>query len=199
MCFYYARTSKWHLAGITELFLSLTRSIGVLIILPLLYEGLMPLLRENKNLKNLKNSRHKILPLFYLSLIPLGIISFMIFNYYLTEDFMAFAHAQVMWQRHAGNPLEILINGYHENIYTAFEAAFATIAISIFILLYRKIRFSYWLFGIYSIFVPLSTVIQSMPRFILVISLFTFFLRTLLKAVFQKILSRYLPLFFKAF
>jgi len=123
----------------------------------------------------------------------------MIFNYYLTEDFMAFAHAQVMWQRHAGNPLEILINGYHENIYTAFEAAFATIAISIFILLYRKIRFSYWLFGIYSIFVPLSTVIQSMPRFILVISLFTFFLRTLLKAVFQKILSRYLPLFFKAF
>ena len=169
MCFYYARTYKWQLVGITGFFLSLTRSVGVLVVLPLLYEGLMQLLKENKDLKSFKNSRDKILPLFYLSLIPLGIISFMIFNYYLTGDFMAFAHAQVMWQRHTANPLLVLINGYHGNLYTAFEAAFATISIFIFILFYRNIRFSYWLFGMYSIFVPLSTGIQSMPRFILVI------------------------------
>lgn len=169
MCFYYARTGKWHLAGITGFFLSLTRSVGVLVILPLLYEGLMPLLRENKNLKSLINSRHKILPLLYLSLIPLGTIFFMIFNYYLTGDFMAFTHAQVMWQRHAGNPLDFLINGFHRNIYTAFEAVFAAIVIFVLILFYKKIRFSYWLFCMYSIFVPLSTGIQSMPRFILVI------------------------------
>lgn len=169
MCFYYARTGKWHLAGIIGFFLSLTRSVGVLIVLPLLYEGLMPLLRENESLKSFRNSMHKILPLFYLSLVPLGTISFMILNYHLTGDFMAFTHAQVMWQRHFGNPLDILINGYHGNIYTAFEAIFASIAIFIFILFYRKIRFSYWLFCMYSIFVPLSTGIQSMPRFILVI------------------------------
>lgn len=168
MCFYYARIGKWHLVGITGFFLSLTRSIGVLIVLPLLYEGLMPLLKENKTLKSLKNSRHQILPLFYLSLIPLGIIFFMIFNYYMTGDFMAFAHAQVMWQRHFGNPFGILIKGYHGDIYSAFEAASATIAILIFILFYRKIRFSYWLFCMYSIFVPLFTGVQSMPRFILV-------------------------------
>lgn len=169
MCFYYARTGKWHLVGITGFLLSLTRSIGVLVVLPLLYEGLMPLLKENKDIKSFKNSRDKILPLFYLSLIPLGTISFMIFNYYLTGDFIAFAHAQVMWQRYLANPLEILVNGYHESIYTAFEAAFTTISIFIFILFYRKIRFSYWLFGMYSIFTPLSTGIQSMPRYILVI------------------------------
>jgi hypothetical protein len=169
ICFYYARTGKWYLVGITGFFLSLTRSTGVLIVLPLLYEGLMPLLKDNKSLKNLKSSWHQILPLFYLSLIPLGTILFMIFNYYLTGDFMAFAHAQVMWQRHLGNPLVILIMGYHGDIYTAFEAAFATIAIFIVILFYRKIRFSYWIFFMYSIFVPLSTGIWSMPRFILVI------------------------------
>ena len=169
MCFYYARTYKWQLVGITGFFLSLTRSVGVLVVLPLLYEGLMQLLKENEDLKSFKHSRDKILPLFYLSLIPLGIISFMIFNYYLTGDFMAFAHAQVMWQRHTANPLLVLINGYHGNLYTAFEAAFATIFIYMFILFYRNIRFSYWLFGMYSIFVPLSTGIQSMPRFILVI------------------------------
>jgi hypothetical protein len=170
MCFYYARTGKWQLAGITGFFLSLTRSIGVLVILPLLYEGLMPLLKENKDLKSFKNSRNKILPLFYLSLIPLGTIFYMIFNHYLTGDFLAFVHGQVMWQRHAANPLLVLINnGYHGRIYSVFEAAFATFFIFIFILFYRKIRFSYLLFSMYSIFVPLSTGIMSMPRYILVI------------------------------
>ncbi|WP_269851356.1 hypothetical protein [Methanosarcina horonobensis] len=51
MCFYYARTGKWQLAGIFGFFLSLTRSVGVLIVLPLLYEGLMPLLKEKGYLK----------------------------------------------------------------------------------------------------------------------------------------------------
>ena len=169
MCFYYARKGKWQVAGVTGFCLSLTRSVGVLVVLPLLYEGLMPLLKENYDLKSFKSYGDKILPLFYLLLIPLGTFSYMLFNYHLTGDFMAFAHAQVMWQRHLANPLGILINNYHGNIYTAFEAAFATISIFIFIFFYRKIRFSYWLFGIYSIFVPLSTGIQSMPRYILVI------------------------------
>jgi hypothetical protein len=169
MCFYYARIGRWQLAGIMGFFLSLTRSTGVLIVLPLLYEGLMPLLKENKGLKSFKNARGKILPLFYLSLIPLGMISFMIFNYHLTGDFMAFAHAQITWGRHLANPLETLINGYQGNIYAAFEAVFAAVSIFVLILSYRKIRFSYWFFGMYSIFVPLSTGIQSMPRFMLVI------------------------------
>lgn len=169
MCFYYARKGKWQVAGVTGFCLSLTRSVGVLVVLPLLYEGLMPLIKENYDLKSFKSCGDKILPLFYLLLIPLGTFSYMIFNYHLTGDFMAFAHAQVMWPRHLANPLGILINNYHGNIYTAFEAAFATISIFIFIFFYRKIRFSYWLFGIYSIFVPLSTGIQSMPRYILVI------------------------------
>jgi hypothetical protein len=51
----------------------------------------MPLLKENKDLKSFKNSRGKILSLFYLSLIPLGIIFSMIFGHYLTGDFLAFA------------------------------------------------------------------------------------------------------------
>ncbi len=169
MCFYYARIGKWYLVGITGFFLSLTRSTGVLVVLPLLYEGLMPLLREYKALKSLKNTRYQILPLFYLFLIPLGTILVMIFNYHITGDSMAFAHAQVMWHRHFGNPLGILIDSYRRNIYSAFEAASTTIAIFIFILFYKKIRFSYWLFCMYSILVPLSTGILSMPRFILVI------------------------------
>jgi len=118
---------------------------------------------------SLENLREIIIPLFYLSLIPIGTIFFMIYNYYLTGDFIAFMHAQVMWQRHLANPLEILIDGFSGNIFTTFEAAFAAISIFIFIIFYRKMRPSYWLFVMCSIFVPLSTGIMSMPRYILVI------------------------------
>jgi hypothetical protein len=169
MCFYYARTDRWKMIGILGFFLALTRSVGILIVFPLLYEGLMPLIKENRGLKNFKNFEKKLLPLLYLSSVPLGLISFMIFNYYLTGDFLAFAHAQAMWGRHPVNPLDTLINAYYGNIYTFFEAIFTMISIFIVILFYRKIRFSYWLFSMYSFILPLSTGIQSMPRYILVI------------------------------
>jgi hypothetical protein len=101
MCFYYARKGKWHLVGIPEFFLSLARSIGVLVVLPLLCKFLMQFLKEKKDIISFKNHRGMILPLFYLSFIPLGTISFMIYNYYLTGDFLAFVHAQGMGGRHA--------------------------------------------------------------------------------------------------
>lgn len=169
MCFYYARKGEWHMVGVTGFFLSLTRSVGVLIILPLLYEVFMPLLKENKVIMRRENLKGIIIPLFYLSLIPVGTIFFMIYNYYVTGDFLAFMHAQVMWQRHLTNPLEVLIDAFSGNIFTTFEAAFAAISIIIFVIFYKKMRFSYWLFGMYSIFVPLSTGIMSMPRYISVI------------------------------
>lgn len=173
MCFYYARTDKWHLTGIAGFFLSLTRSVGVLIALPLLYEGLVPLLKENlkesRNLKSFKESRDEILPLLYLLLIPLGTISFMVFNFYLTGDFLAFVHGQATWGRYHGSPVEFLIDGYKGNMYSTFETVFTVISLLIFLLFFKKLRFSYWLFAMYSILVPLSTGIQSMPRYILVI------------------------------
>ena len=169
MCFYYARTGKWQLAGIFGFFLSLTRSIGVLIILPLLYEGMMSLFKEKRALKSFKEQKRRILPLLYLSLIPLGTISYMAFNFYLNGDFLAFVHGQTAWGRYQGNPLEFLIDGYHGSMYTTFEAVVTAIFILIFILFFKKIRFSYWLLCMYSVFIPLSTGIQSMPRYILVI------------------------------
>jgi len=169
ICFYYARTGKWHLAGVSGFFLALTRSVGVLIVLPLLYEGLVSVLKENKNLKSIKESRDQILPLLYLLLIPLGTISFMVFNFYLTGDFLAFVHGQAAWGRYHGNPVEFLIDGYKGNMYNTFESVFTVISLLIFLLFFKKVRFSYWLFAMYSILVPLSTGIQSMPRYILVI------------------------------
>ncbi|MGB9928924.1 MAG: hypothetical protein ACPK85_11055 [Methanosarcina sp.] len=169
MCFYYARKEKWHLVGISGFFLSLTRSVGVLVVLPLLCEILIPLLKEKKSIISLKSLKEIRTPLSYLLLIPFGTVSFMIYNYHVTGDFLAYMHAQAMWQRHLSNPLEVLIHAFSGNIFISFEAAFTLIFLFVFIIFYKKMRFSYWLFCMYSIFVPLSTGIMSMPRYILVI------------------------------
>jgi hypothetical protein len=78
-------------------------------------------------------------------------------------------HAQAMWKGILQTLWRLLLMVFSGDIFTAFEAAFATISIFILIIFYRKMRFSYWLFSMFSIFIPLSTGIMSMPRYILVI------------------------------
>ena len=162
-CFYYARKGNWFLVGLLGFLLSLTRSIGVVIIIPILYEYL----------KSKSVSRD----IFYLLLIPLGLLLFMIYNYYLTGDFLAFVHIQWAWGRHLANPLKTIYIGLTSSDMTLFllsPAIFATISLSILVIFYNRIRLSYWIFGLCSLIIPLSTGLYSMPRYALVV--FPFFI-----------------------
>jgi len=156
-CFYYARKGNWFLVGALGFCLSLTRSIGVLIIVPVLYEYL-----KSKTISK---------DILYLLLIPTGIFVWMAFNYFLTGDFLAFVHSQQSgWGRSLANPLTIIYNGLIDlNIVKFFEATFTIISLSILILCYNKIRFSYWIFGMFTLITPLLTGIDSMPRYALVV------------------------------
>lgn len=155
-CFYYARKGNWFLVGLLGFFLSLTRSLGVFIILPVLYEYLKskPIGRD----------------IFFLLMIPVGLLLFMACNYCLTGDLLAFMHIQSEWGRSLANPLHTLYNGLigsgNANI---FPGLFAIISLSMLILFYTKIRFSYWIFGMYSVIIPLLSGLYSMPRITLVI------------------------------
>ncbi len=244
--FYFAKTNRWFFAGLCGFFLSLTRSIGVFVIIPLLYIFLKNLslrvpkgsLREefSHDRSNLvchcegvhtteaisspslatfagsivpkgcgaimlnyvrkikqaiwlhrasplwsqpikpylkisakggsafggKNLRLKIL---YLLLIPLGLGIWMLYNHYLTGDYLAFAHIQSAWKREYGNPFKILWSGLtsaHLHIFISAASAFVIIILTT--LYAKKIGFAYWLVGMYSIFIPLSTGIDSLPR-----------------------------------
>ena len=77
-CFYYARKGAWLKAGITGFFLSLTRVPGVCVGIPLLYDYM-----KEKNFR-LKSIRIDILAL---ALLPLGLLVFCVYNYYLTGDY----------------------------------------------------------------------------------------------------------------
>ena len=164
-CFYLAQKGDWKSIGILGFFLSLTRTLGVVIILPLLYEYFKDI---NFNLKKVKPD------LLFLLLIPLGLSTFAIYNYYLTGDFLAFKNilSAPGWERSLANPFVILISGFNRGIYQGnmhdlFEACFTLFFFIVLLIGFRKMKFSYWLFGLYSMFIPLSTGLFSMPRYIL--------------------------------
>jgi hypothetical protein len=169
LCFYLAEKRQWLLVGITGFFLALSRSVGVLIIIPMLYEYF-----QSKEFQ-FKKIRYDIL---FLLLIPLGLTLFAIYNYHLTGNFFAFSQIQSGWNRKLSDPLTALIKGFRRGLLqpdvkiifkmkALLESTFSVAALGFLGVYFRKISFSYWIFGIYSIVIPLLAGVDSMPRFIL--------------------------------
>jgi len=169
MCFYYARTNKWALVGIFGFFLSLTRIIGIFAVIPLAYEYL----------KNINFNFKKIRPaVLYFFLFPLGLSLFLFLNYSLTGDPFAFIKIQSSWFRTFVGPQNAIINAlFYQGQYAIeakFEVWFALVALFILIFFYKKLRISYIILALYSILIPISSWVTSMPRYILTI--FPFFI-----------------------
>ena len=163
-CFYYARKGAWLKVGIAGFFLSLTRVPGVCVVIPLFYDYM-----KEKNFK-LKSIRIDILAL---ALLPLGLLVFSVYNYYLTGDYLAFAHIQqTAWGHHFDNPFKSLINGMFGSevrpriIVAAWFTGFTMASLAIF---YRRIPISYLLFCFISLFLPLAKGLGSMPRYTVVL------------------------------
>jgi Gpi18-like mannosyltransferase len=86
MCFYYFETDDYALCGISGFFLTLTRPFGVLILLPLCLRYMQ------------RNGLQFRLRSLFLLLIPMGILSFFAYCYFMTGDFLFYVHAkQLGW------------------------------------------------------------------------------------------------------
>jgi hypothetical protein len=165
MCFYYAKKSNWMAVGILGFFLSLTKSIGVFVALPLLHEYFRVKKYKFKEIK---------MDIIFLLLIPFGLVIFSAYNYYLTGDFIAFVHAQTAWGRSTSNPIKTLVFGlFSSDIYAFFAVLFTLVFFALLNIYYKKIGFTYWLLGMYSILLPLlatpvgkGNLLLGMPRFI---------------------------------
>ncbi|MBR5157403.1 MAG: glycosyltransferase family 39 protein [Clostridia bacterium] len=85
MTLYYARKNNWKLAGICGLCASLSRSLGVFLIVP----AVIQLLEENKLFGNLKDKNTWIKTLkegAWLLLLPLGTLIYLYINYDISGD-----------------------------------------------------------------------------------------------------------------
>ena len=162
MCFYYAKRSHWLLVGISVFLLALTRSVGILAFIPLLYEYV-----RQKDFK-VRRLRPDML---FLMLIPLGLFVFAVHNYLLTGDYLATVHIQETgWGHQMTNPLLFLSDNLRgDNILLRFEACFVVTLLVLLNAFYRKIGFSYWLLAMGALIFPLATASPSMPRYSLVV------------------------------
>jgi len=149
MCFYYAEKGQWIVCGAMGYLASLTRSNGVLIALPIAFEYL-----RSKDFK-LRNIRWDV---FALVLIPLGSLTFAVYCYHQTGNLLAYAYAKKTgWYLVLDNPFKALSvslkSGSPELVFNAIFSIVVILALSLF---YKKTGFSYWLFGMLWIFLPLA-------------------------------------------
>lgn len=153
-----ARNRKWLLACILGTLLGATRNIGVLIVLPLFVE----FLRQRREIPPVRTKQ-----VFWLLVIPIGLLLVLLFWDMKTGDPLALMHQQKMWGRHFSWPWITVWKGIQQalafmtvfigGIYLA-EAVTALCAIVVGLMAIRSIPAPYviflWICFLPSLFVP---------------------------------------------
>ena len=109
LSFYHIRQGHWWLAGLFGFLASLTRSAGLLLILPFCYEYLR---QHNDNTRTSFQRVKKVLSMMKAIrfdvlggiLIPAGLLLFALYCYIQFRDPLSFSHAQTMWHRQLQPP-----------------------------------------------------------------------------------------------
>lgn len=162
--FYWARRGQWLYAGIFGFFLCLTRSNGILMMVPLLY-----LYMQGRGF----HPRAIKANILSLALLPAGLAVFFFYTYFLTGDPLAFVHSQAAFGRSFANPLATLFNAFTES-HDDFSAWFTAATIALLATGFRKLPVHYLLLCILCLGITLGTGLMSMPRY--TVALFPLFI-----------------------
>jgi Gpi18-like mannosyltransferase len=183
--FYYARKGNWLAASIAGLLAALTKQLGLLLLLPLLYEYLAE--REFA----VRSVRRDVL---LLALIPAGTLAFLLFRYaYIGEPQLVETY-RVRWAVNASwpwsniadslaaifntgrfpalNPEDTLLRRI---FYNSFDLTCVGLFLSLAIVSFRRLRLSYGLYMVSVLFVGLMQnfrppyPIAALPRYVLVL------------------------------
>lgn len=174
LSYYFARRKNWLLASLFGFLLSLTRLVGIFIFPALVYEFLK---NEKRSMSSFIKSG--------LWLAPVGLIGYSVYNFLLKKDFLYFIHAQgnfannrsidsiVLFPQTIYRYIKILLTVPHSQyewwIASLELGSFAFAGLTIYIAWKKKIRFSYILFSLIAILIPVSTgTFSALPRYILV-------------------------------
>ncbi|MFC1646661.1 hypothetical protein ACFL1A_00100 [Patescibacteria group bacterium] len=204
---YFFRKKKWILGGIFGALASATRLIGIFLVVYAFIEYYsnyiiiarneerktkqsrtgsprQPLIRGWLTMTGVKN-RISIKPLLGIALIPLGLVSYMVFLYLRNGDALAFFHVQPYFGANRSGSSIILLPQvywrYLKIIFTAYlqpsavsyfisiwELIITTFAISVFWFLRKKLDISLYLFALFVLLLPtLTGTLSSMPRYVL--------------------------------
>ncbi len=173
LTFYFSQKKQWGMASITALLLSVTRFVGIFILLPLIYEFIV---KEKAN-------RLKSISLFF---IPSGLIAFSIFCYYKWGDALYFikAQGQLGNSRSVDSIITPLQTVYRylrilaSLPYKQYDFWIALLELSVFlfvsILIYigwkKKLNRSFFIFALISFLIPVSSgTFTGLPRYVITI------------------------------
>jgi hypothetical protein len=176
--FYYIREHKWLTAGLVGALAALTRSEGVLLLVPYAIEvfsaaratGFAKFLRPPQRLARIAAGALAI---------PLGLAGYMGWLWVIQGDPLYFSHVQTHWDRHLAWPWVAFMHAYKVIVHAdstltvsneSLELAFTLLMIAVLAFGFRRLRPSFSAYMALSILVPMSTSsLMSMPRFALVL------------------------------
>lgn len=170
LAFYFARNGRWMEASITGVISSATRIFGVVLLPSFIIEAY------------LQNATKKTF--FYILLVPLGLLSYMFYQWVTVDDPIAFYRLQkIVGEQHQSGItllpqvfyryIKILLTVDPRNpIYTTMLLEFIT-GIAFFLLpiygYFKNVRFSYLTFSMLSFLLPsIQGSLSSVPRYMLV-------------------------------
>ncbi|MDD3735389.1 MAG: mannosyltransferase family protein [Candidatus Pacebacteria bacterium] len=172
LTFYFSQKKNWFYAGVVGLFASLTRSIGCLLFIPILFDYF-----KSKNFK-FKKIDFKI---GYLFLIPLGTLLYFSYLYFLTGDFFTWFNTEKAgWGMEFSfkNFLIFFKNGlFSGTFYPAFNVWFTFLVLIVVFLSYKELAqkglVSYFIFSLVFIIGPIFFISNpifshSLPRYCIV-------------------------------
>lgn len=162
--FYCAQRGRWLWVGIFGGLAAATRSVGILMALPLFLEYL-----RSKDFK-IHNIGADIL---YLGFIPVGLSLYALQCYLVTGDFLAFAHIQFTgWGHEWSNPFTVLRNSLTtNNLLHNFQGIFTFAMLVILLVGAKRIGTTFFLTGMILLLLPIISggdSLHGMLRFSLV-------------------------------
>ncbi len=168
--FYYMREHKWWHAGAIGFLAALTRSEGVLLVVPFAIEW------WGTYRAHLKDGIRSAIAS---ALIPAGLFVYMAYLWVLRGDPLYFSHVQIHWNRHFAPPWvafgDALWKVFHATAGQVvanemLEIGFTLLMIVVLLAGWRRLRPSYIAYMGLSVLIPMSTSsLMSMPRFALVL------------------------------
>lgn len=166
-CIYFARTNRWLLAAVCATLAALTRNLGIFLVIYMLFEQWQTCGRYVKTR----------LRLIALLLPPLGLLSFMAYNYWLVGTPLAFVEAQQGWGREFALPWLSIWRNFkliyatlpYTEIGIIMDAALAIIVLMSHIYLtfskQYKIRATYLIIGWLWFLIPLCSTSPLLPLY----------------------------------
>ena len=167
LSFYFLDKKNYLYASIFASLASLTRFVGIALVIAIIYDYFAS--RKFK-IKNLNKTFWQVL------ISPLGFIFYSFYLYLTSGDFLYFLKAQMFfWQREITNPfttvsvyIEELVTLHPRPLFHYFDFLITILFLLVLVLGRRKIPSSWWIFSALVILIPASTTsLVSMSRFAL--------------------------------